>query len=87
MASPALSSILCPKCQFEQPDGAVDCPKCGIIFAKHRPMDASVHIGPGTLRSSLSRWGALSKEWLIESDHANDPLTFTGRSLVLLLLL
>jgi hypothetical protein len=87
MASPALSSVLCPKCQFEQPDGAVDCPKCGIIFAKYRPMDASVQIWPGTPLSSLSRWGVLAKEWLIESDHVNDPLTFTGRSLVLLLLL
>jgi len=24
----------CPKCGFEQPDGGVDCARCGVIFAK-----------------------------------------------------
>ena len=87
MASPATATVLCPNCQFEQQDGAADCPRCGIIFSKYRPMDATVQIGPGTPIVSRSRWGALAKEWLIESDQANDPVTFTGRSLVLLLLL
>jgi len=28
--------MICPKCQFDQPDGGLDCMKCGIIFAKFR---------------------------------------------------
>ena len=24
----------CPKCLFEHDDGATECPKCGIVFAK-----------------------------------------------------
>ena len=24
----------CPKCHFEHDDGATECPKCGIVFAK-----------------------------------------------------
>jgi hypothetical protein len=27
----------CPKCTFEQPDGATQCPRCGVIFAKLHP--------------------------------------------------
>lgn len=28
--------MLCPKCGYEQADGNVDCPRCGIIFEKIR---------------------------------------------------
>jgi hypothetical protein len=88
MASAAESTILCPKCGFEQHDGAVDCQKCGIVFAKYRPTDAGVqviHRTPNSSRSCL--WIFLAKESLIESDRTKDSLTFTGRGLVFLLLL
>lgn len=26
--------MICPKCQFDQPDGNVECMRCGVIFAK-----------------------------------------------------
>lgn len=87
MASPATSTVLCPKCQLEQQDGAVDCPKCGIVFAKYRPIEASVQVQHRAPISSRSQWVVLAKDWLIESDQARDSLTFAGRSLVLLLLL
>jgi len=29
----------CPKCDFEQPDIAVECGRCGIVFAKYREPD------------------------------------------------
>jgi len=28
--------LICPKCQAEQPDGGVECARCGIVFAKYR---------------------------------------------------
>lgn len=27
----------CPKCGFQMPDGAIECPACGIVLAKYRP--------------------------------------------------
>jgi hypothetical protein len=27
--------MICPHCQFEQPDGNSECPKCGIVFEKY----------------------------------------------------
>jgi hypothetical protein len=87
MASAAASTVLCPKCRFEQQDGAADCPKCGIVFAKYRPIEARVQVTHRTPISTCSRWVVLGKEWLIESDQADNALTFIGRGLILLLLL
>lgn len=88
MASAAASTVICPKCRFEQLDGAVDCPKCGIVFAKYRPIEASAQVTHRTQNSSRScLWIFLAKESLIESDRANGSLTFAGRGLVFLLLL
>jgi hypothetical protein len=28
--------VRCPKCEYEQPDGALECARCGIIFARWR---------------------------------------------------
>lgn len=30
----------CPKCGFHVPDGATECPACGIVLAKYRPSSA-----------------------------------------------
>jgi hypothetical protein len=27
--------LICPKCQFAQPDGGIECSRCGIVFAKY----------------------------------------------------
>lgn len=87
MASPATATVLCPKCQFEQPDGAAECPKCGVIFAKYRPIGASVQVQHHASIPIGSRWVVLANEWFVEADHTDDSLTFAGRSLILLLLL
>jgi hypothetical protein len=31
----------CPKCGFEQPDGSIECTRCGVIFAKRPASDQS----------------------------------------------
>ena len=33
--------MTCPKCGFEQPDGASDCARCGVIFAKLQHREAA----------------------------------------------
>lgn len=30
--------MLCPKCSFEPPAGSAECPRCGVIFARLRPV-------------------------------------------------
>jgi len=84
MASTAASTLLCPKCQADQPDGATECMKCGIIFAKYRPL-VSLQRQPA-LRDR-ARWKALAKEWLVESDTSTDSMTFAGRLALFLVLL
>src|SRR6185295_1890862 len=76
------STLSCPKCQADQPDGTTECVKCGIIFAKYRPLAPP----PQELQNS-SRWVSLAKEWLFDSDTSADSLTFAGRVVVFLLLL
>jgi len=84
MESTASSILSCPKCQADQLDGATECEKCGIIFAKYQP-NASLQRKP-VLRDR-ARWVALAKGWLVDSDTSTDSLTFAGRAAVFLLLL
>jgi ribosomal protein L40E len=81
ITTPTLS---CPKCLADQPDGATECVKCGIIFAKYRPR-VSLQRQPESQNNS--RWVALAREWLVDSDTSTDTLTFGGRIAVFLLLL
>ncbi|NOS82615.1 MAG: hypothetical protein HOP32_13640, partial [Nitrospira sp.] len=84
MESIATTPVVCPKCQADQPDGGTECVKCGIIFAKYRPL-ASVQREP-VLRDR-PRWVSFAKEWLVDSDTSTDSLTFAVRAGVFLLLL
>ena len=84
MASTIIPAVLCPKCQADQPDGATECVKCGIIFAKYRPL-APLQRQP-VLRDR-ARWVSVAKEWLVDSDTSTDSLTFAGRVAVFLVLL
>ena len=59
----------CPKCGFEQPDGGMDCLKCGIIFSKFQArqtpnthaegtssgLQMSVNAGAGAAAMTLPR--------------------------------
>ncbi|MCX5728409.1 MAG: zinc ribbon domain-containing protein [Nitrospirae bacterium] len=84
MESTSTATLSCPKCQADQPDGATECIKCGIVFAKYRPL---APLQRQDVQRNRSRWVALAKEWLVESDTSTDSLTFAGRVAVFLLLL
>ena len=84
MESTETSTVSCPKCQADQPDGATECVKCGIIFAKYRPL---VSLQRQQESHNNSRWVALAKEWLVDSDTSTDSFTFAGRVAVFLVLL
>jgi len=62
----------------------MECVKCGIIFAKYRPLVSPPR--QPVLRDRV-RWVALVKEWLVDSDKSTDSLTFGGRVAVFLVLL
>jgi len=75
------SQPTCPKCRAERSDGGEECRRCGIVFAKYRPVAPP----PGARSRSngeRSRWLATAKAWLIESDRAVDGVTLIGRALV-----
>lgn len=33
--------MICPKCGFEQPDGSIDCARCGVVFSRYRATPAA----------------------------------------------
>ena len=84
MASTVTSTVPCPKCQADQPDGSTECATCGIIFAKYRPL-APLQRQP--VPRDHSRWVAFAREWLVDSDTSTDSMTFAGRLAVFLVLL
>ena len=86
--------MLCPKCQLEQPDGNVECPRCGVLFSRLREREAaggSVYRPP----SSAERAAAVEEEprglewWkalLFPEPDAADPVRFWGRAALYLFL-
>lgn len=86
--------MICPKCAFEQPDGALECLRCGVIFAKVRgcrpdPSFSESFPEPEPVMTSPETKGAFS--WLKDRILAVDPeesgLMVADRALFLLVLL
>src|SRR5437016_1816711 len=46
----------CPKCQFENQDSAVECPKCGIVFAKYRRSQEPVEVAEDEPQGKNELW-------------------------------
>jgi hypothetical protein len=78
-----VSTTRCPKCQAERIDGAEECLRCGIIFAKYRPVAASARRSSPSSSIAQAQWYLTAKQWLIESDQTTDSMTFYGRAALL----
>jgi hypothetical protein len=77
----------CPKCRTERAAESEECAKCGIIFAKYRPLPSRSGQPRATRSFSESEWVLSAKRRLIESDDSADSLSFAGRVGVFALLL
>ncbi|MDH4304883.1 MAG: hypothetical protein OEV53_12555 [Nitrospira sp.] len=87
MIASETSTDLCPKCQAKRLDESEECARCGIIFAKYKPLTAQtpfVTLAPGFTQSG---WFLTAKQWLIESDTTTESMTFYGRALVFVAML
>ena len=81
------SAAHCPQCQAERTTEADECIRCGVIFAKYRPLASRLNQKPPAPSLPRSRWFQTAKEWLIESDRTADSMTFCGRVAVFMGLL
>lgn len=79
MLTSGASTTRCPKCDAEPLDGAEECIKCGIIFAKYRPGKARVRVSSSLPAVIHSQWLTTAKQWLLESDQTTESMTFYGR--------
>ncbi len=76
------SPTRCPKCQAQRLAGVEECFRCGIIFAKYRPVVAKAPPASSTPSFGRFEWLLTAKHWLIESDTTTDSMTFYGRAAV-----
>lgn len=86
--------MVCPKCAFEYPDGARECPRCGVIFSKIRETtDERIrHARSGKTEIVMKHnqpGGNLAwlKERLLTVGPEDSGLMVAGRTLVYLVLL
>src|SRR5215212_1996683 len=86
MAISETSALCCPKCRTHQREDATECMKCGIIFAKYRPLATSKRIPEQSASLMKSVWFLTAKQWLIETDTTTDRAMFYGRAGVLFVL-
>jgi hypothetical protein len=81
----------CPKCHLVQTGGGLECPRCGLIFSKYRPMHATqpgednqVEEGAVPERLPLSRQ---LLDIFFEVELSTNNFIFWGRALVFVILL
>lgn len=86
METAEASTLSCPTCHAEQPWNSTECVKCGIIFAKYRPLTTPPSAKPSARTITESPWFLTAKHWLIESDTTTDSMAFYGRAAVFLAL-
>jgi hypothetical protein len=75
--------MLCPKCSIEPPDGAVECPQCGIVFARYLELQGA---DGRVYRPAPREPGMDWRELLLEEAREPDPLRFWGRAALYALL-
>lgn len=70
--------MICPHCRFEQPDGGIECVRCGALFAKRKADPVAAPARPSPDPSA----GDFVKAWLFQVEPAVNPFYFAGRVLV-----
>jgi len=87
--------VICPKCHFEQPEGKLECARCGIIFRKYRPFEekqdtieskCSDSLPPGEESNAFDLFAWL-KHLLFDVEPDVNVFFFCGRTLLYLVLL
>ena len=86
--------MICPQCQFEQPDENAECPKCGIVFEKYFALqdtpeqdgeEPQLQAIPITEEETQSAGSYLKELFLFVKPGVN-PLFFGGRVIIFLVL-
>ncbi len=85
--------MICPKCNFEQPDGMPECLRCGVIFTKFKlPLGRGVCPEETRLTAAsvpTGSRGLLSRLWELFTaiEPGEPPLFIAGRLILLSLML
>lgn len=82
MLTGEISTTHCPKCQAQRSEGAEECVRCGIIFAKYKPLTGKARLSPSKPAFTESKWFLTAKGWMIEADTTTESMTFYGRAVV-----
>ncbi len=83
----------CPKCGFEQPDGGIECIRCGIVFAKYAPKkkpapeETPSPVSPSVKEKHATDNGFNLERLLFEVNPEVNVVYLTGRALVFLVIL
>lgn len=91
----AEKGMKCPHCGFEQQEDAIDCMKCGIVFAKYSPERHRPSLGttipqppaPSTGDDRTMGLGSFLKELLFSVQPETNIVFLIGRVLVLLVMI
>jgi rubredoxin len=78
--------MICPKCEFDQPDHHYECLRCGVIFAK---LEGKASAPPVSFVSMDDDWEeprSVLKELLLPVDQDPNPLALFGRAVLLAVL-
>jgi hypothetical protein len=84
--------VICPKCNFEQPDGMQECTRCGVVFAKLKEAPGRP---PSAGKTSMTATGAATagdrflttlRELFLAAEPDQPPLFIAGRAIVLALM-
>jgi len=76
----------CPKCRLVQPDSGIECPRCGLVFARYRPRPPREGEAATPVRTSRSGLRVVL-DYLLFTKDPRDRVSLVGRAVVLLALL